>query len=103
MNNKKPTWIAISDLPAYVKSLTGSKPSMSTVWRWVLKGARGRTLRSTLIGGRRYTRRRWVREFITDGEESTQSVSDTHWIKNEWLGKEVTNRRADQFLDRNGL
>lgn len=32
-----------------------SNPGVSTLWRWVSKGARGVTLESVLIGGKRYT------------------------------------------------
>ena len=31
------------------------RPSIPTLWRWVLKGTRGNKLESILVGGRRFT------------------------------------------------
>jgi hypothetical protein len=51
----------------------GKKVSIDTLWRWCMRGLRnGVRLRSVLIGGRRYTTKQWVMEFIdamTEGAE----------------------------------
>ena len=39
-------------------------PSEATYYRWLLKGARGVVLDSTVIGGRRYTSREAINRFI---------------------------------------
>ncbi len=102
----KPKFIAISRLPAYVESITGDRPSLSTVWRWVLKKTRGRKLRSVLIGGRRYTRRVWVDDFLSDpGEPNVQndigegSRRQRHWQASDTYGARVYRPRAEQLCD----
>ncbi len=40
-----------------------SRPSTATLWRWALRGVRGVTLESLVIGGRRYTSREAVARF----------------------------------------
>ena len=37
----------------------------STVWRWT-RGVRGKTLKSVMVGGRLYTKRIWVEEFVAN-------------------------------------
>ena len=41
-----------------------SRPCVSTVWRWSTRGCRGVKLRTTLIGGQRFTTEKWVAEFL---------------------------------------
>ena len=43
-----------------------SRPSLATWWRWWRHGVRGVKLRTWLCGGRRYTTRGAVRQFITE-------------------------------------
>jgi hypothetical protein len=43
----------------------GKRITVSTLWRWCMKGLRnGMRLRSVLVGGQRLTTRRWLQEFI---------------------------------------
>lgn len=42
----------------------GVKSNRATVSKWCLAGARGCILWSQLVGGKRYTNRRAVREFL---------------------------------------
>lgn len=42
----------------------GRKISIDSIWRWCIRGVRGVRLRSVLIGGRRFTTRQWLLEFI---------------------------------------
>ena len=39
------------------------RPHLSTLHRWRLRGVRGVRLRTCLVGGRRFTTPRWLREF----------------------------------------
>ncbi|QDV75376.1 DUF1580 domain-containing protein [Botrimarina mediterranea] len=50
-------------LPAASATLPG-RPHVATLHRWRTRGVRGVRLRTCLIGGRRYTTREWLREFI---------------------------------------
>ncbi len=65
--------IQISSAP----SLIPGRPALSTVWRWVLKGIRGRKLESTMVGGRRFTTRQAIARFVApkEGEMPPTSVS----------------------------
>lgn len=47
-----------------VEAAIGHRPHISTVIRWTTKGARGRVLASTMVGGRRFTTVADVRDFI---------------------------------------
>ena len=43
----------------------GRKLSVDTIWRWCLRGVGGGIrLKSVMIGGRRFTKRQWLEEFI---------------------------------------
>ncbi len=41
---------------------------ITTVWRWTLKGVRGKRLPSFLVGGRRYVLRSELARFMHSGE-----------------------------------
>jgi len=41
-----------------------NRPSIPSVWRWMLKGCKGVILESMRIGGRRYTRREACVRFL---------------------------------------
>lgn len=41
-----------------------NRPSLPTIWRWILKGSKGIRLDSVRIGGRRYTSKQAVARFI---------------------------------------
>ncbi len=44
--------------------------NVATVWRWALRGARGRMLKTILVGGRRFVLVRDLEDFISgEGEE----------------------------------
>lgn len=62
--------IALSDAPKYLPKRNGKKVHYSTIYRWATKGARGKVLESTLVGGVRYTTREaLLRFFEPDGEQ----------------------------------
>ncbi len=45
-----------------------NRPGLSTVWRYTLKGIRGKLLESAMIGGRRYTSREAIQRFLAAGD-----------------------------------
>lgn len=45
------------------------RPSRSTLWRWALRGCRGRLLETARIGNQRVTSREAVRRFLTEPEQ----------------------------------
>ncbi len=58
---------------AAVAEVTGSKPVPTTLNRWVLKGVRGVVLPSVMVGGRRKTTLKAVREWVA--EQSAAAVA----------------------------
>ncbi len=44
---------------------------VATVWRWVLRGVRGRKLRSIMIGGRRYILARDLEAFLAQSDSAS--------------------------------
>jgi hypothetical protein len=63
------------------KLLPGRQPgkpiAVVTVSRWCLRGLRGTRLRSVMVGGRRCTTKKWIKEFIqnVNSNESWQTGS----------------------------
>ena len=49
--------------------------SVSTAWRWVTRGVKGRRLKSFLVGGRRFVTRRALNEFLRTSDESADVLS----------------------------
>lgn len=58
------TPILLAEVPNYIPKRNGRKTHYSTIFRWTTKGARGRILQSTLVGGIRYTTVEAVRRFL---------------------------------------
>ena len=49
--------------------------SVETVWRWTLRGVRGKKLQSYMLGGRRYVTHAGLEQFL-EGAETTGAKSD---------------------------
>lgn len=58
-----------------VESETGRRVHLSTVLRWAMKGAKGLTLESVFLGGRRLTSTEAVRRFIQAGSERAKATT----------------------------
>ncbi len=56
--------IAFSEVPNCLPKRNGKKTHYATVYRWALKGARGKILESILVGGVRYTSREALHRFL---------------------------------------
>jgi hypothetical protein len=53
------TVIPIAEAPQHIPG----RPSLATVWRWVLNGTRAGKLESFLVGGRRFTSLESIQRF----------------------------------------
>ncbi len=56
----------------HARTFFATNPNQVTVWRWASVGARGRVLRSVVIGGRRYTCKTWCDQFVADCNDPAQ-------------------------------
>ena len=56
--------LAIQEVPNYLPTRNGKRVHISTVYRWTLRGVRGKTLESTLLGGIRYTSLEALERFL---------------------------------------
>mgnify|MGYP000999353418 CR=1 FL=1 len=63
--------------PRQVAALTPGRPHVQTVWRWLLKGVRGRKLASVLIGGRRMVTGHDLLDFLGEGTTVSPSTPRT--------------------------
>ena len=74
---QRETVVSISEAPQHIPG----RPSIATVWRWVLKGTRAGKLESILIGGRRFTSLENIQMFaeqstaMADGETPPMRTS----------------------------
>ena len=66
--------LTLSQAAALIGNYLGRKPSISTCWRWTLKGVRGSKLESIRVGGKVYTTEPAIRTFITTLSTDTKSV-----------------------------
>lgn len=57
-----------------VEAVTGVRPNLSTVLRWVKKGAKDIKLESVVLGGRYYTNVENVRRFISRTTEQAKKA-----------------------------
>lgn len=62
---------ALRPLSSYCDRLPSSRPgkklNRATLWRWALRGQRGRILRTVQLGSGRFTCDAWVSEFMRPG------------------------------------
>ena len=71
------TVIAVAEVPQH----TPGRPSLATIWRWVLRGTRAGKLESILVGGRRFTSVEAIQRFAqqstaaADGEKAPSRTS----------------------------
>jgi hypothetical protein len=50
--------------------------NISTVWRWTLRGVRGRKLRTVVVGGRRFVLRTDLAAFLNAANDPTSIAPD---------------------------
>jgi hypothetical protein len=81
---------------AEVRTLLPSKPHISTLHRWMLRGVRGIKLPTILIGGRRFVTDDGLNAFL-------QQINASHVGTNEATGAVLGTQnllQAEAFLDR---
>jgi hypothetical protein len=64
--------------------------SLSTTWRWILKGVRGRKLESLSVGGRRYTSEEAFLRFV--GVELNPATSNSEGSANRRIAIEIAEK-----------
>ena len=82
---------------------TGQRVHLSTVLRWALQGARGVYLETKMLGGRRMTSQKMVRDFI---DKKTKTVDGHRGNTSKSLsskGRAKSIQRANELLDAEGV
>jgi hypothetical protein len=65
------TVIPITEAPQHIPG----RPSVVTVWRWVLNGTRAGKLESVLVGGRRFTSIESIQRFALQSTAAADGVA----------------------------
>ena len=58
--------VAVTEVPEHLPRRRGKKVHISTIYRWIQRGARGKVLESALLGGIRYTSLEALQRFLGD-------------------------------------
>lgn len=90
------TIVSISEAPQHIPG----RPSMATVWRWVLKGTRAGKLESILIGGRRFTSLEKIQIFA---EQSTAAADGETPPTQTSTQRERAIKKAEAECERSGI
>ncbi len=67
--------IALRDVPAHIEKLTGNRPHIASIYRWINTGIASVTLESLLIGGKPFTSKEALNRFW---EASTKAKKNRH-------------------------
>ena len=86
------------------KLIPGTRPgkriAIDTIWRWCRKGVRGGVrLKSTIIGGRRFTTRKWLMEF-SEALGETQDETVSKLTVRTTTQRNLASEKASEELDR---
>ncbi|MFN3194237.1 MAG: DUF1580 domain-containing protein [Aureliella sp.] len=71
------TLLLLKDVPRRIETLTGRRPSMATVHRWVASGLAGNRLETTFCGGSRVTSLEALERFdkaVTSARDGDQPI-----------------------------
>ncbi len=71
---------------------------VSTVWRWVMRGSKGRKLASILVGGRRYVLESDLESFLAAGKTAGVTPSNVDGSASTSLDEELLEIALDQEL-----
>jgi len=56
----------------------GCRPDLSTIYRWVKTGARGRRLITIRVGGRRYLTQAHIEQFVREDQPPAAACEANH-------------------------
>jgi hypothetical protein len=88
----------VPDVPWLPPRRGGTKLSVSTVFRWVTAGVRGRKLRYTCVGGVRCTCERWLREFFNTLAADEGMVPGQEVVTEPWVTQKAMEKKAEAAL-----
>lgn len=95
--------VAISEVPSFLPARHGKKLHMSTVYRWVLKGARGKLLDSAMLGGVRYTSLEALQRFMGTSPAELIEAQRLARIRASLAERGLTNPRQGAGLRRQSV
>ena len=87
------TLVRLVDSPAKIPT----RPSLRTVWRWAMKGCKGRRLETILVGGVRYCSEEAIQRFLASGISPSEATSRSS------RKRQAAIDRAEQELDETGV
>lgn len=90
------TIISIAEAPRHIPG----RPSLATVWRWVLNGTRAGKLDSILIGGRRFTSVEAIQRFA---DKSTAAANGERPSALTSRQRQIAIERAERELAEDGI
>ena len=92
--------IPLSKIPAWCEKHLGNRVNRSTVHRWRLRGARGSTLETVLIGGRRYSSLEALLRFF-DSTTAAEDGVDSPQLNAHQRKREI--EEAEAYLKSEGI
>ena len=91
--------IAFRNVPKWCQEKLGNRVSPSTVHRWRLRGVRGVTLESILVGGVRHTSVQALGRFFAASTAAADGTANTDHSDSE----SKVRGQADAYLDAEGI
>jgi hypothetical protein len=82
----------VSRVPGIVEAITGDRPHICTIHRWIRKGCKGVKLQTAFCGGHRRTSERWVQEFFDAVTQAADGTREDHVSKPATSGLEAAER-----------
>jgi len=91
--------LSLSTAARELPGVTGRGVSVSTIWRWSLRGIHGVRLETILVGGIRMTSREALQRFF----ERTTAAANGDAIVNTSRQRSAASKQGKAVLDRDGL
>ena len=66
--------ISMAEAGKYLAQRTGHRPYLCTLYRWALRGVKGRRIETVLVGRQRYTSVEAINRFMHGGEHGDEVV-----------------------------
>lgn len=87
--------IALREVPDCLPRRRGQKVHMTTIYRWVQRGARGKVLESILLGGVRYTSLEALQRFMGTGPADLREQRRAAQLRNALAERGLLGRDAN--------